>query len=43
VKPLNSFNGIIPGLIIDGLTGAWLDLTPGEVVCTLEPPPAAAN
>lgn len=38
---LNVFNGIIPGLIVDGLTGAWLNLTPKEVVYALEPLPAA--
>ncbi|MEW6435392.1 MAG: hypothetical protein AB1730_28180 [Myxococcota bacterium] len=38
---LNIFNGIIPGLLVDGLTGAWLNLTPKEVVYTLEPLPAA--
>lgn len=41
VTLLNIFNGIIPGLIIDGLTGAWFNLSPDEVVYTLEPLPAA--
>ncbi len=37
---LNIFNGILPGLIVDGLTGAWLNLTPDEVALDLEPLPA---
>lgn len=41
VTLLNVFNGIIPGLIIDAITGAWFNLTPDEVVYTLEPLPAA--
>ncbi len=41
VTLLNIFNGLIPGLVIDVLTGAWLNLTPDEVSYTLAPLPAA--
>lgn len=38
VNVLNAFLGVI----VDGLTGAWFNLTPSEVTYTLEPLPAAA-
>jgi hypothetical protein len=37
VNVLNAFLGVI----VDGLTGAWFNLTPSEVTYTLEPLPAA--
>jgi len=38
VNVLNAFLGVI----VDGLTGAWFNLTPSEVTYTLEPLPAPA-
>ncbi|MEW5742103.1 MAG: hypothetical protein AB1938_24520 [Myxococcota bacterium] len=38
VNVLNAFLGVI----VDGLTGAWFNLSPDEVVYTLAPLPAAA-
>jgi hypothetical protein len=40
VTLLNVFNGILPGLLVDGLTGAWFNLTPKDVIYTLDPLPS---
>lgn len=41
VTLLNVFNAFL-GVVIDALTGAWFNLTPDEVLYTLEPLPGAA-